>query len=142
RGRPLADVAGSPWLEEQAQRLDLLAGEVRRALFEARLAAGEHAGVVAGLEAMAAGDPLDERVHGQLMLALYRCGRQADALAVFGRLRAVLAEQLGIDPSPALRDLHTAILRQDEALAVPARPLASLAARPVPVPAQLPPSVP
>jgi Bacterial transcriptional activator domain len=48
-----------------------------------------------GLEAMAAGDPLDEQVHGQLMLALYRCGRQADALAVFGRLRAALAESAG-----------------------------------------------
>jgi DNA-binding SARP family transcriptional activator len=142
RGRPLADVTGSAWLEEQAERLDLLADEVRRALFEARLAAGEHAELVGGLEAMAAGDPLDEQVHGQLMLALYRCGRQADALAVFGRLRAALAEQLGIDPGPALRELQTAILRQDEALAVPARSPASPGARPVPVPAQLPPAVP
>ena len=142
RGRPLADVTGSAWLEEQSQRLDLLAGEVRRALFEARLAAGEHTELVPGLERMAAEDPLDEQVHGQFMLALYRCGRQAEALAVFHRLRAALAEQLGIDPSPALRDLQTAILRQDEALAVPARPLTSLAARPVPVPAQLPPAVP
>src|SRR5690348_10190471 len=142
RGRPLADVAGSAWLEEQAQRLDLLADEVRRALFEARLAAGEHAELVSGLERMAAEDPLDEQAHGQLMLALYRCGRQADALAVFHRLRAVLAEQLGIDPSPMLRDLETAILRQDEALAAPARMPASLAARPVPVPAQLPLAVP
>jgi DNA-binding SARP family transcriptional activator len=142
RGRPLADVTGSAWLEEQSQRLDLLADEVRRALFEARLAAGEHAEIVPGLERMAAEDPLDEQVHGQLMLALYRCGRQADALAVFHRLRAALAEQLGIDPSPALRDLETAILRQDEALAVPARPVTSLAPRPVPVPAQLPPAVP
>jgi tetratricopeptide (TPR) repeat protein len=142
RGRPLADVAGSAWLEEQAQRLDLLADEVRRALLEARLAAGEHAELVSGLERMAAKDPLDEQAHGQLMLALYRCGRQADALAVFRRLRAVLAEQLGIDPSPMLRDLETAILRQDEALAAPARMPASLAARPVPVPAQLPLAVP
>jgi transcriptional activator len=142
RGPPLADVTGSAWLEEQSQRLDLLAGEVRRALFEARLAAGEHAELVAGLEEAAAGDPLDEQVHGQLMLALYRCGRQADALAVFGRLRAALAEQLGIDPSPALRELQTAILRQDEALAVPARSQVPRGARPVPAPAQLPPAVP
>jgi DNA-binding SARP family transcriptional activator/Flp pilus assembly protein TadD len=142
RGRPLADVTGSAWLEEQSRRLDQLADEVRRALFEARLAAGEHAEIVPGLERMAAEDPLDEQVHGQLMLALYRCGRQADALAVFHRLRAALAEQLGIDPSPALRDLETAILRQDEALAVPAQPVTSLAAHPVPVPAQLPPAVP
>lgn len=142
RGRPLADVTGSDWLEEQSQRLELLADDVRRALFEARLAAGEHAELVPGLERMAAGDPLDEQVHGQLMLALYRCGRQADALTVFRRLRAVLAEQLGVDPSPMLRDLQTAILRQDQALAARARPLSSLAARPVPVPAQLPPAVP
>ena len=146
RGQPLADLVGSVWLEEQSQRLDLLADEIRRALLEVRLAAGEHAGLVRGLEQMAAEAPLDEQVHGQLMLALYRCGRQADALAVFRRLRAALAEQLGIDPGPMLRDLETAILRQDEALAVPARTMtsstSSTAVRPVPVPAQLPPAVP
>jgi DNA-binding SARP family transcriptional activator len=112
RGRPLVDVPGSAWLEEQARRLELLADEVRRALFEARLAAGDHAGLVPGLERMAAAAPLDEQVHGQLMRALYRCGRQADALAVYHRLRRALAEELGIDPSPALRDLETAILAQ------------------------------
>jgi DNA-binding SARP family transcriptional activator/tetratricopeptide (TPR) repeat protein len=143
RGRSLADLPGSVWLEEQAQRLDLLADEIRRALFEVRLAAGEHAELLSDLEQMAAADPLDERVHGQLMLALYRCGRQADALTVFHRLRAALAEQLGIDPSPMVRDLETAILRQDESLAVPARsPTLARAARPVPVPAQLPSAVP
>jgi DNA-binding SARP family transcriptional activator len=144
RGRPLADVTGSAWLEEQSQRLDLLADQVRRALFEASLAAGEHAGIVPGLEQMAAADPLDEQVHGQLMLALYRCGRQADALAVFRRLQAALAEQLGIDPGPALRDLQTAILRQDQALEAPAQSPVPLVARPAPppVPAQLPPAVP
>jgi DNA-binding SARP family transcriptional activator/tetratricopeptide (TPR) repeat protein len=142
RGQPLADVTGQAWLEEQAVRLDLLHLQVRRALAEVRLAAGEHAALVPELEDMAAESPLDEQVHGQLMLALYRCGRQADALAVFRRLRAMLAQQLGIDPSPMLRDLQTAILRQDEVLAVPARSPAYLAARPVPVPAQLPSAVP
>ncbi|HEX6854735.1 MAG TPA: BTAD domain-containing putative transcriptional regulator, partial [Streptosporangiaceae bacterium] len=144
RGRSLADVTGLAWLEQQAVRLDLLCLQVKRALAEARLAAGEHAGLVPELEEMVAENPLDEQVHGQLMLALYRCGRQADALAVFRRLRAVLAEQLGIDPSPLLRDLEIAILRQDEALAAPARSPAYLAPRPVPVPApaQLPPAVP
>ncbi|HET7015418.1 MAG TPA: BTAD domain-containing putative transcriptional regulator [Streptosporangiaceae bacterium] len=142
RGRPLEDLVGSVWLEEQARRLDLLADEVRRTLFEARLAAGEHAEIVPGLEQMAAADPLDEAVHGQLMLALYRCGRQAEALAVFRRLRDALAGQLGIDPSPMVRDLETAILRQDHALDVPPQRPAAPAARPVPVPAQLPPAVP
>ena len=91
-GQSLADVTGVAWLEEQAVRLDLLCLQVKRALAEARLAAGEHADLVPELEEMVAESPLDEQVYGQLMLALYRCGRQADALAVFGRLRAVLAE--------------------------------------------------
>jgi DNA-binding SARP family transcriptional activator/tetratricopeptide (TPR) repeat protein len=142
RGRSLADMTGLAWLEEQAVRLDLLCLQVRRALADARLAAGEHAALVPELEEMAADSPLDEQVHGQLMLALYRCGRQADALAAFSRLRAELADQLGIDPSSMLRDLEVAILRQDEALAVPGRPRAVLAPRPGPAPAQLPVAVP
>src|SRR5262249_47978177 len=82
---------GAVGLEERAEGLDLLADQVRRALVEARLAAGEHADLVAELEQVAAADPLDEQVHAQLMVALYRCGRQAEALGVFGRLRAALA---------------------------------------------------
>jgi DNA-binding SARP family transcriptional activator len=150
RGRPLADVAGITWLEEQAERLDLLGEQVKRALAEARLAAGEHAQLVPDLERMVAEYPLDERVHGQLMLALYRSGRQADALAAYRRLRSTLGEQLGIDPSQELRDLEAAILRQDASLSLdppavaatllPATP--SPAATPLPtVPAQLPPVI-
>ncbi len=163
RGRPLADVAGVAWLEEQAGRLDLLRVQVQRALFEARLAAGEHVRLVPGLERMVADHRLDEQLHGQLMVALYRAGRQADALAVFHRLRQTLGEELGIDPSQPLRDLEMAILRQDPALDAPApaaapgaapaaapgaAPAAApgaaavLAAAAVPVPAQLPPAVP
>ena len=142
RGRPLADVAGLAWLEEQAARLDLLGERIQRALAEARLAAGEHAVLVPDLEKMVADHPLDEHLHGQLMLALYRSGRQADALAAYQRLRHTLAEELGIDPAQALRDLETAILRQDPSLDVsaPAVTLRS-AALAVPVPAQLPPAV-
>jgi len=141
RGRPLADVTGVAWLEEQAERLDLLRLRIRQALSGARLGAGEHAQLVPELEEMAASHPLDERIHEQLMLALYRSGRQADALAVYHRLRATLDEELGIGPGQALRDLEMAILQQDAALdppvpaGVPAVPLA-------PVPAQLPPAVP
>ena len=141
RGRPLADVTGVAWLEEQAERLDLLRLRIRQALSGARLGAGEHAQLVPELEEMAASHPLDERIHEQLMLALYRSGRQADALAVYHRLRATLDEELGIGPGQALRDLEMAILQQDPALdppvpaGVPAVPLA-------PVPAQLPPAVP
>ena len=111
RGRPLADVTGVAWLEEQAERLDLLRLRVRQALSEARLAAGEHTQLVPELEEMAAGHPLDERIHEQLMLALYRSGRQADALAVYHRLRGTLNEELGIGPGQTLRDLEVAILQ-------------------------------
>ena len=119
RGQPLADVAGPGWLD-QAERLDLLRVRVKRALCQARLTAGEHEQLIPDLEQMAAGQPLDEQIQGQLMLALYRSGRQADALAVYRRLRYTLDEQLGIDPTRMLRDLETAILRQDPALDVPA----------------------
>ena len=89
-------------------------------LFEARLAAGEHAQLVPDLEQMVADHPLDEQIHAQLMVALYRCGRQADALAAYQRLRRTLDEELGIEPSQSLRDLETAILRQDPSLDAPA----------------------
>jgi len=145
RGRPLADLTGLAWLEQQAGRLDLLREQIMHALSEARLAAGEHRQLVPELEQAAADHPLDEQVHAQLMTALYRSGRQADALAVYQRLRSTLAEELGLAPGPALRELETAILRQDATLDASA-PAVSLrpAAPPVPavlVPAQLPPPV-
>ncbi len=156
RGQPLADIDGSAWLEEQAGRLDLLQVQVKRALTEARLAAGEHGQLVPELEKMLADNPLDEQVCAQLMMALYRSGRQADALAVYHRLRDTLGEELGLDPSQALRDLETAILRQDSSLDAPPAPVSLRQARPpagpagmtvagapaTPVPAQLPPAVP
>ena len=119
------------------------AERVQRALSEARLAAGEHAQLVPDLEQMVADHPLDEQIHAQLMLALYRSGRQADALAAYQRLRRTLDEELGIDPSQALRDLEAAILRQDPSLDAPAPAVALLPAScpAAPVPAQLPPAV-
>jgi DNA-binding SARP family transcriptional activator/tetratricopeptide (TPR) repeat protein len=141
RGQPLADVAGLAWLEEQAGRLDSLWLRIKRALCTARLAAGEHAQLVPDLEQLVADEPLDEQIHAQLMLALYRSGRQADALAVYHRLRHTLGEELGIDPSQRLRDLETAILRQDRALDAPAPAVMPLLASAAPVPAQLPPAV-
>jgi DNA-binding SARP family transcriptional activator/tetratricopeptide (TPR) repeat protein len=145
RGRPLADLAGVTWLEEESGRLDLLRAHVKRALAEAMLAAGQHVQLVPELAVLAAEDPLDERVCAQLMLALYRSGRQADALAAYHRLRHTLSEELGIDPGQPLRALETAILRQDPALDTPAAAAspAALAARLIlAVPAQLPPAVP
>jgi len=116
RGQPLADVVELPWLREQAEHLSRLRLETERTLIDTRLALGEHAQLVPDLEELARLHPLDEQVHGQLMLALYRCGRQDDALATFRRLRDTLAEDLGIDPGPRLRELETAILRQDRAI--------------------------
>jgi DNA-binding SARP family transcriptional activator/tetratricopeptide (TPR) repeat protein len=117
RGPSLADVTGQPWLDEQAQRLDRLRLQARRALVEARLAVGEHRQLVPELEELTAEHPFEEHLHGQLMLALYRSGRQADALAAYRRLRTRLRDELGIEPSQPLRDLETAILRQDTTLA-------------------------
>ncbi|MFG1892407.1 BTAD domain-containing putative transcriptional regulator [Micromonospora zamorensis] len=138
RGPPLADVAGSAWLEEQAEHLARLRLEAERALAEARLSVGEHARLVPGLERLVRQHPLDEHLHAQLMLALYRDGRQGEAVATYRRLRDTLRENLGIDPSPRLRDLECAILRQDTAIAAPA----PAAAVQPPVAAQLPPPVP
>ncbi|GIH06148.1 hypothetical protein Rhe02_42150 [Rhizocola hellebori] len=123
RGRPLADVAGASWLDEQAQQLDQLWLQASRALIEARLALGESADLVPELERLARDHPLDEQLHANLMLALYRCGRQADSLSVFRRLRLTLREELGIDPSPALRELESAVLRQDAVLQSAPAPL-------------------
>lgn len=119
RGPPLADLTGVAWLEEQAQRLDRLRLQATHTLTEARLALGEHEQLVPDLEGLARDHPLDEQIQAQLILALYRSGRQANALAVYRRLRHTLGEELGIEPSQALRDLEVAMVRQDPALLPP-----------------------
>ena len=140
RGRPLADVAGVAWLEEQAERLDLLRLRVRRRWLEARLAAGEHAQLVPELEEMAVGHPFDD---GSMSSSCWRCtavaGRQTPSR--LPPVAGTLDEELGIGPGQALRDLETAILQQDPALDAPV-PAGVPAAPQAPVPAQLPPAVP
>jgi DNA-binding SARP family transcriptional activator len=116
RGQPLVDVADVGWLGGQAERLAALRLETVQALVEARLAIGEHQELVPELEELIRQHPFHERFHGQLMLALYRSGRQTDALGTYQRLRRVLHDDLGIDPGPHLRDLEGAILRQDPEL--------------------------
>jgi predicted ATPase/DNA-binding SARP family transcriptional activator len=116
RGPALAEFADQPWAQAEAVRLEELRLAATETLAELRLAAGGHAGLVGELEALVAAHPTRERPRGQLMLALYRSGRQADALGVYSDTRAVLAEELGIDPSPELQRLHQAILVQDPAL--------------------------
>ncbi|WP_410586661.1 AfsR/SARP family transcriptional regulator [Amycolatopsis sp. lyj-23] len=116
RDRSLIDVGGVAWLDEQAAGLERLRTRAQLALIRARLALGEHARLEPDLQRLASARPFDEQVHAQLMFALYRAGRQADALGVYRRLRAALADNLGIDPHQRLRALETAILRQDPVL--------------------------
>ena len=101
-------------------RLEELRISVLERRIEADLAVGRHGNVIGELEALIHAHPLREELRGQLMRALYLSGRQAEALAVYGQTRRVLAEELGIDPSPALRDLELAILQQSPDLAPPA----------------------
>lgn len=116
RGPPLSDIAGWPAVVPDIARLD----EARMAALEERLdadlACGRHATLIAELEGLTASYPLRERFWGQRMLALYRSGRQADALRSFQALRTVLREELGIDPAPEITRLEQAILEQAEGL--------------------------
>ncbi len=114
---------------ERLEELRLVALELR---YEAELACSRHDAVVAELETLTAEHPYRERFLQQRMLALYRCGRQAEALEVYRDAREVLAEDLGLDPSPALQELERAILRQEPSLAAPEPPTRST--RPLPVP--------
>jgi DNA-binding SARP family transcriptional activator len=116
RGSPYADLAFETFVQPEIARLDERRATVTEDLMEASLALGEHAAAVAELERLTAAEPLRERRWEMLMLALYRCGRQADALRAAAQARTRLAEELGIDPRPSLRELEAAILRQDRSL--------------------------
>jgi DNA-binding SARP family transcriptional activator len=115
-GPALADLAYEPFAQVEIARLE----EMRLAAFEERiqadLALGRHSELVGELEALVAHAPLRERLRGQLMLALYRSGRQAEALEAFHAARRELQEELGLEPSEELRRLQEAILRQDPSL--------------------------
>ncbi|MEV4455828.1 BTAD domain-containing putative transcriptional regulator [Microbispora sp. NPDC049633] len=121
-------------LRGEAARLERLRAVVQDASLEARRALGRHGEMLADLETLTSRDPLNERLRAHLMLALYRSGRRADALAAYQHARGVLAAELGIDPGPDLRRMHQRILVDDPALAPPE---ASAALRP-PAPAELP----
>ena len=122
RGPPLSDLAYEPFAQTEIARLE----ERRWAAFEARvqaeLAVGRHADLIAELEAAVAEQPLREHLHGQLMLALYRCGRQAEALEAYRTARRTLVEEVGVEPGAELRALHDAILAQDPVLDAPPGP--------------------
>src|SRR5712692_8763816 len=120
RGPALADFAFEPFAQIEIARLDELRHECLQDRIEADLAAGRQADLVPELEALVRSEPFRERLRGQLMLALYRDGRGADALAVYRAGREALVDELGIEPGPDLRELEAAILRQDESLQAPA----------------------
>jgi DNA-binding SARP family transcriptional activator len=134
-GAPLADFAYEPFAQAAISRLDELRLSALEERIDADLACGRHAALVAELEALVREQPLRERMRGQLMLALYRAGRQAEALEVFQDARRTLVDELGIDPSPALQRLERSILQQDPALDLAARGAVAAAARPA-VPAR------
>ncbi|QEV60599.1 AfsR family transcriptional regulator [Streptomyces spectabilis] len=138
-GEPLANVPG-PYADAQRTRLE----EWRLQLVEARLdmdlEQGCHAESVSELTALTAAHPLRERLRELLMLALYRSGRQAEALAVYADTRRLLADELGVDPRPGLQELQQRILQADPALAEPSAPAAEPSAGVI-RPAQLPATV-
>jgi predicted ATPase/DNA-binding SARP family transcriptional activator len=120
RGVPLpefADTGFAPAVIIRLEETRLAATEDR---VEADLLLGGHGELAGELEALVRAHPLRERLWGQLMVALYRSGRQGDALGAYQRARAVLADELGVDPGPELRQLETAVLSQDPALEAPA----------------------
>jgi DNA-binding SARP family transcriptional activator len=120
RGPPLADLAYEAFAQPEISRLNDLRVAALEQLMEAKLALGRHAEVVGELDTLISEHPYRERLRAQLMLALYRCDRQADALQAYQDARTRLVEELGIEPGERLRELERAILAQDPALAVPA----------------------
>src|SRR5262249_10679733 len=121
RGSPLADFTYESFAQSEIRRLDELRLEALEDRIDADLTLGRHEDVVAELEHLAEANPLRERMQAHLMLALYRSGRQADALAAYQRTRRHFVDELGLEPSPPLHELEQAILRHDPALASPER---------------------
>ncbi|HET6695539.1 MAG TPA: AfsR/SARP family transcriptional regulator, partial [Gaiellaceae bacterium] len=126
RGPALADFVYEPFAQTEISRLEELRTVVVEERIEADLALGRHAELVSELEALVEAQPHRERPRAQLMLALYRSGRQADALSAYRAARSALVDDLGIEPGPELKELEAAILRQDPSLlleeAGPAKP--------------------
>ncbi len=123
RGPALADLADQPSLLPEASRLDALRLEAQEDRIEGLLASGTQARAIGDLESLLARHPWRERLWGLLVLALYREGRQAEALGAYQRARTTLADELGIDPSPELTRLHQRVLRQDPGLDLRGEPL-------------------
>jgi YVTN family beta-propeller protein len=116
RGPPLPELAGEPFAQVEIGRLEQIRLDALEDHAEAELSLGRHAQAIETLEGLVARHPYRERLRALLMLALYRSGRQADALDLYRETRRVLVDSLGIEPGPQLRELHEAILAQDPAL--------------------------
>jgi YVTN family beta-propeller protein len=127
RGRPLDDIADQPFAGAEIRRLDEQWLRARELAIDGALAAGGHRKVLSELDELVAAHPLREGIHAQRMLALYRSGRQADALEAYRHARGVLVREAGVEPGPELRRLHAAILDQDQSLDPPV-------SRPAPAP--------
>ncbi len=122
RGPPLADVAYEPFAQPEAARLEELRLVALEARIDADLALGRHRQVVGELEELVGRHPLREALRARLVLALYRCGRQADALATYREGRSRLVDELGLEPGPELRRLHQRVLAQSPELDLPVAP--------------------
>ncbi len=116
RGLPYADLLDVPGLREESRRLEELRVRAVEMLMDAELASGRGSELVSELRALVVEYPLREHFRGQLMVALYRAGRQAEALRTFDEGRELLLDELGVDPSPELRDLQLKVLEHDEGL--------------------------
>ena len=117
-GEPLSDLVDEPFAIAEIRRLEELRHRAAELAIDADLAAGAHETVVGEIDALLAENPWRERLHAQRMLALYRCGRQAEALEAYRHARQILVEEVGVEPQPELQRLHDTILRQDPSLDV------------------------
>ena len=142
RGTPLADAASQLLREQVVPRFEQLRLQALENRAEARLRLGQHEQFVPELKDLTSQHPLRERFHSQLMLALARCGRQAEALEAYRTARRILVTELGIEPGAELRELHQTILAGDVALAAPQPPAAGSPQNPPAPPAQPPPTLP
>jgi DNA-binding SARP family transcriptional activator/ABC-type transport system substrate-binding protein len=132
RGAPLEDLAHAPFARQEIARLEELQLGALEERVDADLALDRHAELIGELESLAARHPFRERLWAQLMLALYRSGRQGEALNAFDRVRRILAEELGLEPGQTLKHLHRQILQQDPSLerAAPSAPVVAEAPTP------------
>jgi DNA-binding SARP family transcriptional activator len=119
RGPPLAEVAFEDFAQGEIRRLEELRIRALEGRIDAELQLGRHAELIGELEDLSREAPTHEHLAEQLMLALYRCGRQADALNAYQRVRVALADRLGLEPGPALKTLQIQILEQAASLGVP-----------------------